>query len=118
MSTGLNKIMLIGILGRDPEKRFSPLGTPVTTFSILVNRVNLESGPEAHLHMDVFNVITCGDLAVTCFEQLSKNHEIYLEGRIQTHQWVNDAGVKNCGVEIFAHEVITLGDYKNEMDEK
>lgn len=117
MSQGLNKILLIGSLGTEPEMRFSPSGKPVTTFTILVNRVWSGSDNESHSQTECFNVITWGDLAEKCHEFLNKTQRVYLEGRIQTRQWVDDTGMKNSSIEIIAHEVIILNDYDKELDD-
>ncbi len=72
MSRGLNKAMIIGHLGRDPEMRYTPSGRPVTTFSVATNRSWTSSDGESHTETEWFNIVAWGNLAEICKEHLAK----------------------------------------------
>jgi single-strand DNA-binding protein len=112
MSRGLNKIMIIGHLGRDPEMRYTPKGRPVTNFSLATSRSWKTSDGERREETEWFNVVAWGSLAEICNEYLAKGQQVYVEGRLQTRQWEDDEGQKRKTVEIVAKEMIMLGDRK------
>jgi len=108
MTRGLNKVMIIGHLGRDPEMRYTPNGKPVTTFSVATNRTwNTQEG-EKHIDTEWFNVVAWGPLAEICKQCLVKGQQVYVEGRIQTRRWEDTEGVKHCTMEIIASEMLAL----------
>jgi single-strand DNA-binding protein len=110
MSRGLNKVMIIGRLGRDPEMRYTPSGRPVTTFSVATNRSWTSSDGEKHTDSEWFNIVTWGNLAEICNQFLAKGQQVYIEGRLQSRQWEDQEGNKHTSVEINANEMIMLGD--------
>jgi single-strand DNA-binding protein len=110
MSRGLNKVMIIGHLGRDPEMRYTPSGRPVTTFNVATTRTWNKSDGERHTETEWFNVVAWGSLAEICKEHLTKSQQVYIEGRLQTRQWEDSAGNKRTSTEIVANEMIILGD--------
>jgi len=110
MSRGLNKVMLIGHLGRDPEMRYTPSGRPVTSFSIATNRSWNTSDGERHTDTDWFNIVTWGNLAEICNQHLKKGQQVYIEGRLQTRQWDDKEGNKHTTTEVVASEMLILGD--------
>lgn len=112
MSRGLNKVMLIGNLGRDPEMRYTPSGRPVTTFNVATSRTWNSSDGEKHTETEWFNVVAWGNLAEICKQYLAKGQQVYIEGRLQTRRWDNKEGVKNISIEIIANEMMILGDRK------
>jgi single-strand DNA-binding protein len=116
MSRGLNKVMIIGRLGRDPEMRYTPSGKPVTTFSVATHRSWNTSEGERRTETEWFNVVAWGSLAEICKEYLSKNRLVYIEGRLQTRRWDDAEGVKHTSVEIVANEMIML-DERRENDQ-
>jgi single-strand DNA-binding protein len=83
----LNRVQLIGYLGKDPETRFIPTGKKVTHFSIAVTRRWHGSDGEAKERTDWFNIEAWGRLGETCQEYLNKGSLIYLEGRLQTDRY-------------------------------
>ena len=109
MSRGLNKAMIIGHLGRDPEMRYTPSGRPVTTFSVATNRSWTANDGEHHTETEWFNVVAWGNLAEVCKEHLCKGQQVYVEGRLQTRQWEDSKGCKHNSIEIVANEMIVLG---------
>ncbi len=112
MSRGLNKLMIIGHLGRDPEMRYTPSGRPVTTFSVATTRTWHSSDGERHEETEWFNVVAWGSLAEICNQHLRKGQQVYIEGRIQTRRWEDAEGTKHFTTEVVAKEMIMLGDRK------
>jgi single-strand DNA-binding protein len=110
MSRGLNKVMIIGHLGRDPEMRYTPSGKPVTTFSVGASRSWRSSDGERHEDTEWFNVISWGSLAEICNQYLRKGQQVYVEGRQQTRHWEDAEGQKQSATELVAREMIMLGD--------
>jgi single-strand DNA-binding protein len=110
MSRGLNKAMIIGHLGQDPEMRYTPSGRPVTTFSVATNRSWTSNDGEHHTETEWFNIVAWGNLAEICKEHLAKGQQIYVEGRLQTRQWEDSNGCKHNSIEIVANEMMMLGD--------
>lgn len=102
--------MIIGRLGRDPEMRYTPSGRPVTTFSVATTRTWNSSDGERHSETEWFNVVAWGSLAEICKQHLIKNHQVYIEGRLQTRTWEDHSGNKRSSTEIVANEMIVLGE--------
>lgn len=113
MSRGLNKVMIIGHLGRDPEMRYTPSGRPVTTFSVATSRSWSTTDGERHTETEWFNVVAWGNLAEICKQHLNKGQQVYIEGRLQTRRWDDSEGVKHTSVEIVASEMMMLGDRRD-----
>ncbi len=110
MSRDLNKVMIIGHLGRDPEMRYTPSGRPVTTFTVATNRTWNTTDGEKHNETEWFNVVSWGNLAEICKQYLSKGQQVYVEGRLQTRRWEDAENIKRSSVEIVASEMMILGD--------
>jgi single-strand DNA-binding protein len=110
MSRGLNKVMIIGNLGRDPEMRYTPSGRPVTTFTVATSRSWNTADGERHTDTEWFNVVAWGNLAEICKQYLTKGQQAYIEGRLQTRRWEDKEGVKHATVEIVATEMMMLGE--------
>ena len=110
MTRGLNKVMIIGRLGRDPEMRYTPNGRPVTAFSVTVNRSWAAADGDKREETEWFNVVAWGNLAETCKQHLRKGQTVYVEGRLQTRGWEDPEGKKHYRTEIVANEMIILGD--------
>ncbi len=107
MARGLNKVTIIGNLGKDPEMRFTANGTPITSFSIAVNRTYTMGG-ERKEETEWFNVVAWSKLAETCNQFLGKGQQVYIEGRLQTRSWDGQDGQKHYRTEIVANDVIFL----------
>ena len=112
MSRGLNKVQIIGHLGRDPEMRYTPSGRPVTTFSVATTRNWNTASGERREETEWFNIVAWGGLAEVCNDYLVKGQQVYIEGRLQTRRWEDDEGNKRSSVEIVAREMIMLGERK------
>jgi single-strand DNA-binding protein len=113
MGRGLNKVMIIGNLGRDPEMRYTPSGRPVTTFSVATSRTWNTSEGEKRVETEWFNVVVWSSLAEICKQYLAKGQQVYIEGRLQTRQWDDVDGNKHTSVEVVASEMIILGDRRD-----
>lgn len=116
MGRGLNKVMIIGNLGRDPEMRYTPSGRPVTSFSVATSRSWTSSEGERREETEWFNVVAWGNLAEICKAHLSKNQQVYVEGRLQTRGWEDEDGKKHFRTELVANEMILLGDRRQHID--
>ncbi|MEJ5241285.1 MAG: single-stranded DNA-binding protein [Anaerolineales bacterium] len=114
MSRGLNKIQIIGNLGRDPEMRYTPSGRPVTTFPVAVSRSWNTADGERHTETEWFNVVAWGTLAEVCKQYLSKGQQVYIEGRLKTRRWEDKEGLPRVSVEIIANEMMMLGERRSE----
>jgi len=118
MTRGLNKVMLIGQLGRDPEMRYTPSGRPVTSFSLTVSRSWTTSDGDRREETEWFNVVSWGGLAEICKQYLRKGQTVFVEGRLQTRGWEDQEGKKQYRTEIVANAMIRLGDRRGEpLDE-
>ncbi len=117
MSRGLNKVMIIGHLGRDPEMRYTPSGRPVTTFSVATTRSWTSADGERHEETEWFNVVAWGSLAEICNQYLHKGQQVYVEGRLQTRRWEDNEGNKHFTTELVAKEMIMLGDRREISNE-
>ena len=105
---GLNKVQIIGNLGRDPEMRYTPNGKPVTSFTVAVSRSWLKPEGERVEKTEWFNVIAWERLAEICSQYLAKGSAVYVEGRLETRSWEAENGQKHYRTEIIANEVIIL----------
>jgi single-strand DNA-binding protein len=112
MSRSLNKVMIIGYLGREPEMRYTSSGKAVTTFSVATNRTWSSSSGERHEETEWFTVVAWGNLAEICKQHLNKGSQVYVEGRLQTRRWEDGEGKKHAAVEVVANEMIQLGEKK------
>ncbi|MBC8264414.1 MAG: single-stranded DNA-binding protein [Anaerolineales bacterium] len=110
MSRGLNKVMIIGKLGRSPEMRYTPSGRPVTSFSVSTNRSWVNADGERREDTEWFNVVTWGNLAEICKQHLTKGQQVYVEGRLQTRGWEDQDGKKHYRTELVANEMVMLGE--------
>jgi len=108
MSRSVNVAIIIGNLTRDPEMKYTPKGTAVTTFGIATNRVYTTSDGERKEEADFHNIVSWGKLAEICSQYLRKGRRVYVRGRIQTSSWETDEGQKRTKVEIVAEDMIIL----------
>ena len=110
MARGLNRVMLIGHLGRDPEMRYTPAGRPVTTFNLATSRSWHSADGERHEETEWFQIVAWGSLAEICHQHLRRGQRVYIEGRLQTRRWEDPEGQKHQSVEVVAREMIVLGE--------
>ena len=118
MSRDLNKVMIIGRLGRAPEMRYTPSGRPVTTFSVATSRNWTTTEGEKHTETEWFHVVAWGGLAEICNQLLAKGRQVYVEGRLQTRRWEDPNGHKQSAIEIIASEMLMLGDRRDPKTNK
>lgn len=105
---GLNKVMLIGNVGKDPEMRYTANGNAVTSFSLAVSRSYSKEG-ERREETEWFDIVTWNKLAEVCSQFLQKGRQTYVEGRLQTRSWDGQDGVKRYKTEVVAETVLFLG---------
>lgn len=104
MSGSLNKVMIIGHLGRDPEMRYTAEGTPVANFSVATSeKYKDKENTEWH------RVVAFARLAEICGEYLRKGKQVYVEGRLQTRKWTDKDGHDKYTTEIVASDMRMLG---------
>jgi single-strand DNA-binding protein len=104
----LNKVMIIGNLGSEPEMRFTPNGNPVTSFRVATNRVYTTPDGERKQETEWFTVVAWNKLAEQCNQFLTKGRLVYAEGRIHTRSWESQDGQKHSRPEIVANRVVFL----------
>jgi single-strand DNA-binding protein len=113
MARGLNKVLLIGNLGRDPEMKYTPQGTPITTFSMAVSRRRQTPDGEWKDETEWFRIVAWQKLAETCNEYLRKGSKVYIEGRLQTREWQGQDGQNRQTVEVVASDMVLLESRQN-----
>jgi len=117
----VNKVILIGNLGQDPEKRYTGSGAAVTSFSLATtNRWKDKSGQNQE-QTEWHRVVVWGQQAESCAQYLAKGRPVYVEGRLQTRQWDDKSGNKRYTTEVVAQRVQFLGSPtggKNTSDSK
>jgi len=104
----LNKAMIIGNLGADPEMRYTPNGQAVTEFRVAVNRSYRGQNDEWVEETEWFRVVAWGPLAERTAENLRKGRKVYVEGRLRTRQWEDKEGQKRYTTELIASQVTSL----------
>ncbi|MDX1660802.1 MAG: single-stranded DNA-binding protein [Gemmatimonadota bacterium] len=109
MARSLNKAMLIGNLGRDPELRHTASGIAVATFSVATNWSRTTDDGRTEENTEWHNVVAWRRLAEICDQYLNKGSKVYIEGRIQTRSWDDkQTGQKKYMTEIVADQMIML----------
>ncbi len=107
--SGVNKVILIGHLGADPERRFTNSGMAVTNFRMATTENWGKKDGEREERTEWHRIVTFGKLAEICGEYLSKGKQVYIEGRIQTRDWEDRDGNKRWTTEIVASQMVMLG---------
>jgi single-strand DNA-binding protein len=105
----LNKCMIIGNLGADPEMRYTANGNAVTTFNVATSRNYNNAEGERVDETEWFTVVTWNRLAETCAQYLVKGRQVFVEGRMQTRSWDGQDGQKRYKTELVAETVKFLG---------
>jgi len=104
----LNKVMIIGNVGTEPEMRFTPNGNPVTSFRVATNRVYTTPEGERRRETEWFTIVAWNRLAEQCNQFLTKGRLVYAEGRLHTRTWESQDGQKHSRSEIVANRVVFL----------
>ena len=105
---GLNKVIVIGNVGTDPEMRYTPNGSPVTSFRLAVSRVYTPADGERRQETEWFTVVAWNQLAEQCNQYLTKGRRAYVEGRLQSRKWEGQDGQARFTNEIIANRVLFL----------
>jgi single-strand DNA-binding protein len=105
----VNKVILIGNLGRDPEVRYTPSGTAVANFSLATTENWKNKDGEKQSHTEWHRIVAWRRLGEICGEYLSKGKQVYIEGRIRTNEWEDQDGNKRRTTEIEALNMQMLG---------
>jgi single-strand DNA-binding protein len=105
---GLCKVILVGNLGRDPEKRYTQDGRPVTRFSLAATTRRRERDGEWADHTEWFGVTVFGRQAETIAERVTKGTRVYVEGRLESRQYETSNGGKGFALDVIANEVLVL----------
>ncbi len=111
----VNKVILIGRLGADPEIRYTADGQPVATFRIATNEVWVKNGQKQE-RTEWHRIVAFGRLAEICGEYLSKGRQVYIEGRLQTRSYEDREGIKRFVTEIIAQNMQMLGSRKDTLN--
>src|SRR5262245_6401395 len=107
--SSVNRVILIGRPGRDPEMRYTQNGTAVANFTLATNEVWTDKGGERQERTEWHRIVVWGKTAEIAKEHLSKGKQVYIEGSIQTRQWDDREGNKRTTVEIKAQRLVMLG---------
>lgn len=105
---GLNKVMIIGNVGTEPEMRYTANGNPVTTFRIAASRNYTTPDGERREETEWFNVVTWAGLAEKVSQYLQKGRRAYVEGRLRTRSWEGPDGQRRFRTEVIANAVLFL----------
>ena len=105
----LNKCMIIGNLGADPEMRYTANSNAVTAFRVATSRTYTTGDGERVEETEWFRIVTWNRLAETCAQYLSKGRQVFVEGRMKTRSWEGQDGQKRYMTELIADNVKFLG---------
>jgi single-strand DNA-binding protein len=109
MAGGVNKVILIGNLGADPEVRYTPSGQPVANFRIATSESWVDKQGQKQERTEWHRIVAWGKLAELCGQYLAKGRQVFVEGKLQTRQWDDRDGNKRFTTEIQAREITFLG---------
>ncbi|MEA3377514.1 MAG: single-stranded DNA-binding protein [Chloroflexota bacterium] len=112
----MNKVLLIGRVGRTPEMRYMPSGRAVTSFSVGTTHSWQDPEGGEHEKTEWFNVVAWGDLAERCKSSLRENHRVYVEGRLQMRSWEAEEGNTCFRSELVADDMILLSSSSGSND--
>ena len=102
---GVNKVILVGNLGKDPEVRYTPGGQAVANFTVATNENWTDKQGQKQERTEWHRIVVWGKAAEHCGEYLSKGRQVYIEGRLQTREWTNKEGAKQYTTEVVANPV-------------
>lgn len=107
--SGVNKVILIGNLGADPELRSTPSGTAVANLRIATNEFFTNQSGERDQRTEWHRIVAFGRLAEICGQYLKKGKQVYIEGRLRTREWEDQGGNRRFTTEITATQMVMLG---------
>jgi single-strand DNA-binding protein len=105
---GVNKVILVGHLGADPEMKYGSSGNPFTTFNLATSETWTKDGQKTE-KTEWHRIIAFGKLAEICAQYLNKGKQVYIEGKIQTRNWEDKEGIKRWTTEILCQNMQMLG---------
>jgi len=105
----VNKAILVGRLGRDPETRYTSAGQAVCNFTLATDETYRDRNGERQKRTEWHRIVVWGKQAENCGQYLKKGRSVYIEGRIQTREWTNKEGQKQYTTEVVANQVLFLG---------
>jgi len=114
MAGGVNKVILVGNLGADPEVRFTPSGQAVANFRIATSENWTDKSGQKQERTEWHRIVVWGKLGELCGEYLAKGRQCFVEGRLQTREWTDKEGKKNYTTEVVASNVVFLGGPRGE----
>ena len=103
--SGVNKVILVGNLGKDPEVRYTPGGQAVANFNIATNESWTDKQGQKQERTEWHRIVVWGKVAELCGEYLSKGRQVYIEGKLTTREWNNKEGQKQYTTEVVANPV-------------
>jgi single-strand DNA-binding protein len=109
MARGVNKVILVGNLGKDPEVSYLPSGQSVTKFSLATSRSYKDKSGEWKEETEWHNIVAWGKTGESVAQYLSKGRQVYVEGRIQSRTWEDKEGKKRYNTDIVADNIMLLG---------
>jgi single-strand DNA-binding protein len=109
MAGSVNKVILIGRLGKDPELKYTPSGAPVVNFSLATDESFKDRNGEQQSRTEWHRIVAWGKLAEICGEYLTKGKQIYVEGSIRSREYEDKSGNKRTVHEIVARQMTMLG---------
>ena len=109
MAGSVNKVILVGRLGRDPEVKYTPSGAPVAKFSLATDESFKDKTGEKQERTEWHNIVAWNKLAEICGEYLTKGKLVFIEGSIRSRQWQDQSGNKRTSYEIIANQMQMLG---------
>lgn len=109
MAGSINKVILIGRLGKDPELKYTPSGVPVAKFSLATDETFKDRSGEQQRRTEWHNIVAWNKLAEICGEYLTKGKQVYIEGSIKSRQWEDQSGNKRTSYDIVARQMTMLG---------
>lgn len=103
--SGVNKVILVGRLGNDPEIRYTQQGVAVTNFNIATSENWVDKGGQKQERTEWHRIVVWGKIAEVCSQYLAKGRQVFIEGRLQTRQWEDKEGSKRYTTEVVASTV-------------
>jgi single-strand DNA-binding protein len=117
MPKSVNKVILVGNVGKDPEVKYSASGTPVAKFSLATNEKYKDRNDEWQERTEWHNIVAWQRLAEIVGEYVKKGAKLYIEGKLQTSNWEDrESGAKKYRTEIIARDLVLLGSHENGGD--
>jgi single-strand DNA-binding protein len=114
----MNKIILIGNLGKDPDMNYTTNGVPVTKFTLAVSRkVKAAAGSEMKEETEWFTILVWRNLAEICNEFLKKGKKVYIEGRLTQRKYTDREGIQRVAVEVIANDMEMLSPKQQAAEE-